>query len=274
MGEKLSVIIPYKNEAHNIVGCLESVRAVADEILVADSGSTDGTLEIVRAQIDCRLIQNEWIDYSTFKNWAIPQATHDWVLIVDADERIPGELAGEIIETLISPAADLDGYWIGFRSYFMGHELRFASYNNSAFRLFRRDRCRYTDRRVHEEIDVDKDRAGKLKCRFQHYSFWSYDDYFQKYVKYTRMGADELWQRGKRASFRTLLVRPMLRFFMLYVVRLGFLDGLPGLQVCMLTAYFNTFVKQARLWEREHALSVSAVDQEDAENRAAKRRAA
>ncbi len=254
MAAKLSVIIPCRNERTDLCACVDSVRDLADEIIIADSGSTDGTLQIAHTLSDCRLIESEWIDYASFKNWAIPQASHPWVLILDADERVPESLADEIREAIGSASEDIDGYWIGFRSFFLGYELRYAGYNSAALRLFRRDRCRYSKRRVHEEIEIDRDRASRLQAKILHYSIWSYDQYFDKWVKYTRLGADELYTQGKRATQFSLLARPFLRFFQMYVLRRGFLDGYAGLQVCMLTAFFNTFVKQARLWEKQHAL--------------------
>lgn len=254
MSEKLTVLIPCKNERKNIRPCIESLRNVADEILVADSGSTDGTQDIVRSIGGCRLIEREFLNYASFKNWAIPQAAHRWVLVVDADERVTEQLTAEIKNVLTDPPDHLDGYWISFRAYFMGHPLRYAGWNTAALRLIRRDRCRYESRRVHEEIQVDPNRAGRLRSKLLHFSFWTYDEYFAKYVRYTRWGAEEMRDRGKRAGTYSLLVRPFARFLQLYVLRRGFLDGLPGLQICILMAFFNTFVKQARLWEMEHAL--------------------
>ena len=175
-------------------------------------------------------------------------------MIVDADERISDQLMAEIRDVLSTPPKHLDGYWISFRCYFMGHPLRFAGWNTAAFRLVRRDRCRYRMRRVHEEIRVEAGRAGRLRGKLLHYSYWTYDEYFRKYIRYTRWGAEELQDRGRKASAYGLLVRPALRFLQLYLLRGGFLDGLPGLQVCMLTAFFNTFMKQARLWEMQQAL--------------------
>jgi glycosyltransferase involved in cell wall biosynthesis len=254
MAEKLTVLIPCKNERKNIRACIESVRPIADEILIADSLSTDDTLELVRRAGGCRVIEREFVNYSDFKNWAIPQASHPWVLVVDADERITDQLAADIRRVLAEPDEKVDGYWIGRDNYFMGHAIRHCGWNSDdVFRLFRRDQCRYRTVRVHEEIDVDPRRAGKLRGKFTHYTYWSYDQFFAKHLRYTKWGALDNWQRGKRTGFGGLFFRPMLRFFQLYVLRLGFLDGLAGLQVCMLTAFFNTFVKQARLWELEHA---------------------
>ena len=185
----------------------------------------------------------------------IPQARHEWVLIVDADERVSPALAAEIREVLRQDPADIDGYWIPFRCFFMGHELRHSGWNTPACRLIRRDKCRYkADVSVHEEIEIAPDRAGRLNAPFLHYSYWTYDEYFEKYLHYTRLRSWDMWDAGKRSGLLSLLVRPALRFIHMYIVRGGFRDGLAGVQICVLTAFFNTFVKQARLWEREHAL--------------------
>ena len=252
MMEKLTVLIPCKDERHNIRACVESIRDIADEILIADSGSTDGTLDVVQQIGGCRVIQREYINSANFKNWAIPQAKYSWVFILDADERVTDKLRASIQQVLTSPPEHLDGYWISYTCFFMGHSLRFSRWGTDSIRLIRRDVCRYQTRRVHADIDICRQRVAKLSGKLLHYSYWSFDEYFSKYGRYTSWGAQELWDRGKRAGYGGLLIRPLLRFFYLYVARLGFLDGLPGLQVCMLTAFFNTYVKQAKLWEMEH----------------------
>ncbi len=251
MPEKLTVLIPCKNERLNIRECIESVQPLADEILVADSGSTDGTLEIVRSIDGCRVIEHEWTGYAAFKNWAMTHASHPWILNMDADERLTPELAAEIRAVLASPRPDRDAYAISFQTYFMGHLLRFSSWNNAAVRLVRRGKGRYIARRVHESMQVDPERVGRLKGKLKHYSFWSYDEYFEKYVRYSRLAAEEMHGRGKRAGVYDLLLRPFLRFFQLYLLKGGFLDGIAGIQICMLTAFFYSFAKQARLWELE-----------------------
>ena len=113
MPEKLTVLIPCKNERLNIRPCVESVRGIADEVLIADSGSSDGTLDIVRELGDCRIIEREYIDSGNFKNWAIPQAAHPWVLIIDADERVTPELAAEIKRILAGARAMATAFCAG-----------------------------------------------------------------------------------------------------------------------------------------------------------------
>ena len=250
---RLTVIVPCKNERMNIRPCIESFRAIADEILIADSGSTDGTLDIVRSLGGCRIVEREYIHSGNFKNWAIPQATHDWVLIVDADERIGATLCQEI-KTLLKREPEHDGYWIFRENYFLGHRIRRCGWGkDSVLRLFRRDLGRYVGETDHAEIEISTGKTAVLNSRMQHFTYWTYDQYFSKFQRYTRQRA-ELWQsEGKPIKRLRMVLSPPLRFLQLYVLRLGFLDGLAGLQVSMLTA-FSSFMKQARLWEIEHAI--------------------
>src|SRR6476660_8456128 len=127
MSSQLTVIIPCKNERENIATCIAGARLIADEVLVADSGSTDGTLEIARS-LGCRIIEREYGTSGDFKNWAIPQAANEWVLILDADERITPELAKEIRDTLVEPRHD--GYWVYRLNHFMGHPIRHGPWRN------------------------------------------------------------------------------------------------------------------------------------------------
>lgn len=254
MAQKLTVLIPCKNERKNIRACIETVRGIADEILVADSGSTDGTLDVLQSLGGCRIIEREYINHGDFLNWAIPHAKHEWVMIVDADERLPESLSEEIRQIMQCPPEWIDGYWVAFKCFFMGRPLTYSRWNTDAIRLIRRDVCRNKKCRVHPEYMVPRHRTRKLRNEIDHYSYWTYDEYFQKYQSYTKLGALDMWDRGKRASFTGLFVRPVLRFFQLYFLKFGWIDGLPGLQICMLTAFYNTFVKQGRLWEMEHAL--------------------
>ena len=266
MPEKLTVLIPCKNERLNIRPCIESVRSIADEILVADSGSTDGTLAIVREMGGCRIIEREYIDSGNFKNWAIPQAAHPWVLIVDADERVTESLAAEIHSVLARPQRD--GYRILRRNHFFGHEIKHCGWNNDdVLRLFHRDVGRYCDGGDHAEVRIPESKVGRLKAKFLHYTYWSMEQYLKKLDRYTMLAATAWHKKGRKAPFLGLLLRAPVRFFYLYVIRLGFLDGRAGLVLCMLTAFYS-FTKCAKLWalhsglpqpdpEAEHALRLS-----------------
>ena len=244
--QKLTVIVPTFNEEANVAGCLESVRW-ADEILVVDSFSADRTLEIAR-RLGARIVQREYGYSASQKNWAIPQASHPWVLLVDADERVTPALAWEVRRLLAGPAPD-NGYWIYRANHLLGRRVRTAGWNtDKVIRLFRRDLARYEDTQVHAEILVPPP-VGFLRQRLVHYSFRSFDQYMPKLWKYAHWGAEDEWNAGRRSRWVDLLLRPPLRFLKMYVVRLGFLNGMRGLVV----AYLGTaavFLKYARLWEK------------------------
>ena len=255
MAGKLTVLIPCMNERMNIRPAIESVRAIADEVLVADSGSSDDTLAIVHSIGGCRVIEREYVCSADFKNWAIPQATHEWVLVVDADERVTPELAREIRAVVDGPDDPAkDAYWIGRDNHYLGHPIRRCGWaNDGVVRLMRRDTCRYTDRWVHAEVDLPASRVGKLRGRFTHYTTWDSDHYSRKMIRYAEWGARNYHQAGKKPRLLKLILAAPARFVQLYVLRGGFLDGIPGLQVCMHSAYYS-YQKQAKLWEMHYAL--------------------
>ncbi len=254
MAGKLTVIIPCKDEETNIRGCLHSARKVADEIVLADSGSTDRTLEIVRGMSDVRIIERAYVNSGDFKNWAIPQATQSWVLILDADERIPDQLADEIRD-LLQRDPEHDGYWLYRASFFMGHRIRFSGWQNDCvLRLFRRDLGVYTGDYDHAEVTISSGRVSRLKNRLLHYSYWTYHDYFQRMRRYSTYQATKWQEQRRRVSWTKLFFNLPLRFLQLYVLRLGFLDGLAGFQVCTLTAVYS-FSKQACLWQLRYGRS-------------------
>jgi glycosyltransferase involved in cell wall biosynthesis len=251
MPNRLTVLIPCKNEIKNIRNCIESVRGIADEILVADSGSIDGTLDVVRSLGGCRIIEREYIHSGNFKNWAIPQSAHPWVLVVDADERVTPELAAEIQRTLANPACN--GYRILRRNHIFGREIKHCGWNNdSVLRLFRREH-RYCERGVHADVIIPSGKVGRLKAKFVHYTYWSMKQYLEKFDRYTTLAAGDLAKRGRRATVFSLLLRAPFRFLNLYIIRGGFLDGVPGLILCMLTAFYS-FTKHAKLWAMYDAM--------------------
>jgi glycosyltransferase involved in cell wall biosynthesis len=273
MKQKLTVIIPCKNERRNIRPCLESARRVADEVLIADSGSCDGTLDIVRDVGGCRTIEREYINSGNFKNWAIPQASHPWVLILDSDERVTEPLAAEI-NKLLAGTPPSDGYHVYRTNYFLGHRIRYSGWGrDKVLRLFRRDLGRYVGESDHAEVGIASGKVGRLKARLDHFSYWTYDQYFQKFARYTAQGAHNRHAAGRRASFVRMLLAPPLRFLHCYVVRLGFLDGMAGLQVSALTG-MSSFVKQIRLWELDNAAPQPDPEADRAAGQAVERHAA
>lgn len=244
MAEKLTVLVPAYNEEELIGDCLESVKW-ADEVFVVDSFSTDRTAEIARS-CGARIVQHEYVNSATQKNWAIPQASHDWVLVIDCDERATPEAAAEIRD-ILAKGPEKDAYRIARRSFFFGKEIRHCGWEtDKVTRLFKRD-ARYRDREVHADIDTTGLSVGELKGTFLHYTTRSFAQYFEKFGRYTTWAANDLFKKGRRAGFLSLTVRPAARFFKMYFLRLGFLDGLHGLVLCTLAA-MSVFMKYAKLW--------------------------
>lgn len=246
MTHKLTTIIPCKDEELNIRPCLESVLDISDEIIVADSGSTDRTMEIAR-KYNCHIIEREYIYSADFKNWAIPQAEHDWVLIVDADERVTPELAEEI-KQLLKGDPKQDGFIIYRKNFIFGHEVKRSGWGtDNVLRLFKRDISRYKDMRVHSEIVVESGRVGKLKGKLEHFSYWNFGQIIKKHERYATWAAEDLRDNGVKSGFLHLTFLPMWRFFRQYVIQRGFLDGIPGLIVCTISGHY-VFLKYAKLW--------------------------
>ena len=241
----LTVIVPTFNEESTLRDCLESVR-FADEILVVDSFSSDATVAIAR-DFGARVLQHEYVYSAKQKNWSIPQATHEWVLLVDSDERVTPELREEIL-ALLAAGPRHDGYWILRANHFLGRRIKRCGWGtDKVIRLFRRDVARYQDREVHAEIDLPGP-LPVLRHPLEHRSFRSFGQYWRKLQIYSEWGAAQLYKEGRKAGALQIFGRPVTRFFKMYVLRLGCLEGLHGLVLSMLGA-FTVYLKYARLWE-------------------------
>lgn len=249
----LTVIVPTYNEEEMIRDCLESIL-FADEILVVDSFSTDRTLAIA-GELGARIIQREFDYPADQKNWAIPQATHEWVLLLDADERATPALCEEI-DAILRAEPRADGYWIPRVNFFLGRPIRRCGWEtDKVIRLFRRDVSRYQDRRVHEEIDLPEP-LPVLKHSLEHLTFRSFRQYFNKLDRYSEWGAGQMYLKGRRAKAIEVLLRPVARFVRMYILRLGFLEGGRGLVLSLLGA-FSVYLKYARLWEHDILQGIS-----------------
>lgn len=241
----LSVLVTTYNEEEMLPACLGSV-GWADEILVIDSGSTDRTVEIA-AQHGARTLQHPYESPARQKNWGIPQARHPWVLILDADEVVTPELASEI-ELLVRRGPTADGHWIRRENVFMGRMMRHGGWeSDTVIRLVQRDRARYEDKLVHEEIDLPGP-LPTLRAPLRHHTFRSFAQYWPKVERYAAHGAQDAFARGRRASALTVWSHAVGRFLRMYLLRAGFLDGGHGL-VLALFSTFTTYLKYARLWE-------------------------
>lgn len=251
----ITVLIPTYNEERNLPDCLTSV-AWADEIFVVDSFSSDRTVEIATAA-GARVVQHAYVNSATQKNWALPQCSHRWVLIVDADERVDPELANEIKALLAAGEPPLPAYEIRRRTYAFGHEIRHCGLQDDRVtRLFDRQRARYPDLEVHADLHVDGVR-GILTHRFAHITYRTLDDYFEKFRRYTTWSANDRWKRGKRAGWSTIIMKPFGRFINMYVFKRGFLDGLPGLVYCGLGA-LSVMVRGMKLWAMQDCVARDA----------------
>ena len=240
----LSAVIITRDAAAQIEACLQSV-AFADEILIVDSGSTDATLEIARRH-GARVIQQEWLGYGRQKEFAARQARHDWILSIDADERVSEELRHSIREALAAPR--FDACRMARCNRFMGRWLRHGEgYPDWSLRLYHRGHARWSDDPVHEKLETDG-RVITLPGDLLHESEQGIADYLAKQNRYTTLQAEALYRAGRRTNPFKLVLSPLFRFIKFYFVRLGFLDGMPGL-VHISIGCFNSYCKYAKLIE-------------------------
>ena len=246
MTQSLSAIVPTYNEESNIGECLAAL-GFADEILVVDSFSTDRTVEIARAFPKVRVLQHEYAGNGPQCNWAMERAAGPWILIVDADERVPAELAREI-RSVLDATPSAPHYRLRRQNVFLGRVIRHSGWGSDRLvRLVRKGAARYPEQKVHADIDPVGP-APTLASHLLHYTSRSLPAYVEKLHRYAEWGAEDLARLGRRSSPLTAVARASWRFFRTFVVQGGFLDGGPGLVVCRLQAY-GTFLKWTRLWE-------------------------
>ena len=222
---RITAIIPTKNEEENIADAIKSVQW-ADEILVVDSISDDRTVEIAR-KMGARVIQRQFDDFSSQKNFAIEQAKHDWIFVLDADERVPEELRDEILQIMHSTDKHT-AYWIKRINFVGKHRIRFSGWqNDKCIRLFHRDFARYNGHYVHEEIK-NNGKTGFLKNPMFHYTYKSFEQFENKLDFYARLRAREWFEQGRKYRAWRQFIKSVYRFFKHYILHLGFLDGRLG----------------------------------------------
>ncbi len=270
----VSVLIPVKNEAANLARCLASV-SWADQVVVIDSASTDGTQEIARSN-GAEVVQFRFSGtWPKKKNWALENVPfrHGWVFILDADEVLPPEAEDEVTAIVSSPSAAYAGYWINRRMMFMGRWMKHAYYPNWNLRLFKHRAGRYEqitdvdtasgDNEVHEHVVVAGP-TGFLKCQMDHYAFPSVEVFVEKHNRYSNWEArvelagrhDDVRLQSRRVAQRRALkeaarhlpFRPLLRFVYVYVWQRGFLDGHEGYYFARLHAFYE-FLTIAKTFE-------------------------
>jgi len=234
-----------RNESANIRKCLESLDWV-DEIVVVDSGSTDDTVEICRSY-PCRLIEHEWMGFGPTKRFAAESARHDWVLSIDGDEVVSPDLR-ERIRGLLSGTPEAQGYRIRFRSFYLGREIRHCGRSNEFhLRLFNRKHGNYTDRPLHESVQL-RGRIEELRETILHYTHPTIAVHLEKIQRYSELGARQLFELGRGASPLGAVARGISKFLKMYLIRAGFLDGAEGLILSALSGY-AVCCKYILLWE-------------------------
>jgi glycosyltransferase involved in cell wall biosynthesis len=244
---RLSAIIIAKNEERDLPGCLESLKGVADEIVVVDGHSTDRTREIAHAYA-AKVFENDFHGYGPQKQFALEKARGEWVLNIDADERLSPPLIEEL-RRFDGNALSVNGFSIPFRLYFMGKRLRFGGcYGERHIRLFRRAKARYTGKKIHEGIHVEPP-LGSLSGHVEHISYRDFGEYLRKCELYTRLIAGEKFEKGGRFAAWHHLRLPW-EFFVRYFLKLGFLDGGPGFTYAALSSYY-AWLKHVRLLDLE-----------------------
>ncbi|MDB5986191.1 MAG: glycosyltransferase family 2 protein [Nevskia sp.] len=243
---KLSVVIIAFNESENIADCLQSVKW-ADEIIVVDSGSTDGTVEMARAA-GASVISTDWPGYGVQKNRAIAYATGDWILSLDADERVTPALRLEIESVLDHPATPVQAFELPRLSSFCGHWMRHGGWwPDHVARLFRAGSARFSDAIVHEHLVVEG-RLGRLREPLLHYTYRTLEQALFKMDNYSTLGALKMYNAGRRTTPRKAISRGISTFFKCYFLQLGFLDGWAGLVFANYRAQ-GFYYRYLKLWK-------------------------
>jgi glycosyltransferase involved in cell wall biosynthesis len=257
---KLTATVITRNEAAHIDACLASV-AWADEVLVVDSGSTDGTPDRARAR-GARVVVRDWPGYSAQKNFAADEASHDWILSIDADERVTPELGAEIRAAVAREPAHA-GYRLPRVTWHLGRWIRVTDwYPDYQLRLYDRRRARWTPRRVHESVDADGP-VGRLTRELQHYAYRDISHHLATIDRYTTLAAEQMRDEGRRAGLADLVVHPPAAFLRNYVLRRGFTAGLPGFIISAMNAHY-VFLKFAKRWDMERRGAGDPADQNQA----------
>jgi (heptosyl)LPS beta-1,4-glucosyltransferase len=252
---KLTVTVITRNEAANIEGALESV-SWADEIVVVDSRSADETVEIARRHAT-RIEIQEWKGYSAQRNYAAAIAANDWILALDADERVPPALAAEI-QQIMREGPRAGGYRMPRVSHYLGRWIRGTDwYPDYQLRLYDRRVGQFNGKRVHESVELARGKPGTLRNDLQHHPYRDISDHVTSIDHYTTLAAEEWFAAGRRTNPLDVLLHPPAAFLRNYIVRGGFRDGTAGFLISVLNSYY-VFLKILKLWELQCGLQSRA----------------
>ena len=243
----LSVSLISLNEADRIIYTLESVKDIADEIVLVDSGSVDNTVEIARSY-GAKVYVEEWKGFSAQKNSSLEKCSGKWVLCLDCDEAVTDSLAEEIKTVISNPHAD--GYIINRRTVYLGKELKYSWQPDNRLRLVNRQSCpKWQGEIVHETLTLTG-KTKQLKNHMLHRSYRNIADHMGKTVKYAQLSAKDYYNRGKKSSLLKLTFSPVFAFLKLYILNKSILDGVPGF-IAAFSGYMYAFLKYAFLWDME-----------------------
>lgn len=251
----ITVLTLIPNAGDRLPRCLESVRWADDVFCVVDPKTTDGSDAVARGFTD-HVAVHEYVNAAAQRNWALPQISTEWTLVLDADEWVSPELA-QRIQTIVKDPSSKNGYEILRHSYFFGKLIKHCGWHRDYnVRLFRTQQGRYLDKRVHSKVVV-KGAMGRIDEVMYHDTYRNFEEYFATFQRFTSWGAQDAYERGKRARWSDLTLRPVMRFVKMYLIRRGFLDGYHGAVLCGLAA-FSVFTKYAKLWNLEREAKENA----------------
>ncbi len=239
------LVIAYNNEPE-LRACLESLRWV-NELVVVDSHSTDATEKIAREFTD-KVYQHDFHGFGRLRNEALAHASNEWVFSLDTDERVTPELRDEV-RRLLEEGPAADAYFVPRRNWFLNRWIRHCGWypDYRQPQLFRKSRMRYKDNRVHEGFELNG-KIGYLQEHVLQFPFRDLDQFLAKMDRYSDLMATRMIEQGRRFHSYQLITHPMFTFGKMYLLRAGFRDGMPGLILSCLYAYY-TFVKYAKFWE-------------------------
>ena len=242
---KISCVIITYNEEENIRRCLEALRW-CDEIVIADSGSTDETIKICN-EFGCKIFNKEFNGFGEFKQFAVSKAANNWVLSIDSDEVVTEELKNEIISELGNDNIEPAGFYIPRSLFFLGKRFKFGKESKEYYlRLFNKNFGSFTQDRVHEKVLVEG-KTSHLKSPMLHYSYNSLHQYFEKFNKYTTQAAEQLFEKGKKRSLILTIISFPVYFFKNYFLNRNFLNGWQGFLWALFSSWYPV-VKYAKLW--------------------------
>jgi glycosyltransferase involved in cell wall biosynthesis len=247
---EISAVLITFNEERRLEGALKSLAGIASEIVVVDCRSSDETAKIARRYTD-RVFERAWTNFADQKNFGNDQASHPWILSLDADERVSPELRQEL-EELKKTEPDVDAFCIPRKVYYLGRWIRHSGwYPDRKLRLFRKGAARWEGEYVHEKLAFEG-RTEKLKGCIHHFTYRDIHEHLVRINNFSDLGAQKLYARKKKARWYHLLLLPFFRFVRAYVWKLGFLDGFSGLVISVLTGYavFARYAKLREIWKK------------------------